>query len=61
MNSMRWIGGLILAAALTRITADLLPAVYQSHLGYAALIWLIAAVLWAAIALWRVVVPDPDP
>lgn len=61
MHSMRWIGGLVLAAALTRVTADLLPAVYQSHLVYAAVIWLVAAVLWAGIALWRVVVPDPDP
>lgn len=61
MNSMRWIGGLVLAAALTRISADLLPAVYQSHLVYAALIWLIAAGVWAGIVLWRVVIPDPDP
>lgn len=61
MNSMRWIGGLILAAALTRVTADLLPSVNQSHLGYAAVIWLVAAGLWAGIALWKVVVPDPDP
>lgn len=61
MNSMRWIGALILAAALTRISADLLPAVYQSHLNYAALVWLLAAGLWAGIVLWRVTIPDPDP
>ncbi len=61
MTSMRWIGGLIIGAALTRATADLLPSVYRSHLGYAASLWLVAALLWAVITLWRVTVPDPDP
>ena len=38
---------LLLIAMVARVAADLLPPVRNSHLAYAALIWLAAAVIWA--------------
>jgi uncharacterized protein involved in response to NO len=61
MVFMRWIGGLILTAAATRVSADLFPAVYESHLGYAAVLWLAGTLLWSGLVLWRVLIPDPGP
>ena len=60
MVSMRWIGGLMLIAAVTRVTADFLPSVYETHLGYASVFWLAAALLWSGFVFWRVLIPDPD-
>lgn len=60
MVSMRWIGGLILAAAVTRASADFFPAVYETHLGYASIAWLVGALLWSGFVLWRVLIPDPE-
>ncbi len=61
MVYMRWIGGLILTAAATRVSADLFPAVYETHLVYASVAWLAGALLWSGLVLWRVLIPDPDP
>ncbi len=40
---------LLVLAMLTRVSADLFPAERNSHLVYAALIWLLAAGVWAAV------------
>lgn len=61
MVFMRWIGGLILIAAVTRVSADFFPAVYETHLGYASIAWLAGALLWSGFVLWRVRIPDSDP
>lgn len=42
---------LLALAMLTRVSADLFPAERNSHLVYAALIWLIAALVWGAALL----------
>lgn len=61
MVFMRWVGGLVLTAAATRLSADFFPAVYETHLGYASITWLAGALLWSGFVLWRVLIPDPDP
>jgi hypothetical protein len=45
-RAWRWIGGLLLAAAATRVFAPFVPAVYESHLAYASIAWLAALLLW---------------
>lgn len=37
---------LILLAAITRVTAILVPQIYLTHLGYAAMIWILGLLLW---------------
>jgi uncharacterized protein involved in response to NO len=47
---MRWfhvIWGLVLLAATTRATAELLPKIKQSHHIYAAATWVVIVLLWA--------------
>ncbi|MEZ5277507.1 MAG: NnrS family protein [Opitutaceae bacterium] len=60
MISMRWVGGLLMVAALTRVSADFLPSVYQSHLGYAAVFWLSAALIWSGLIFQRISRADPE-
>ena len=60
MVSMRWVGALLLIAALTRVSADFLPSVYQSHLGYAAVFWLSAALVWSVLVFPRIPRVDPE-
>lgn len=43
--------GLIVIAAVTRAAAFLLPESYVAHLGYAALLWILALFLWGAVML----------
>lgn len=43
---LRWMAGLIILAATTRMSADFLPGVRVSHHIYAAWTWAIAAVIW---------------
>ncbi|MGE9289864.1 MAG: NnrS family protein [Puniceicoccales bacterium] len=38
--------GLLCLAMLTRVTADWMPRIRDSHLGYAALAWTIGALIW---------------
>lgn len=50
-----WIcGALILTSALTRVAAPFTGAGYSTHLLYAAVVWLLAIVLWAAVFLKRI-------
>ena len=53
---LRWVIGLLVLAAVTRMTADFLPVVRVSHHVYAALVWALGGAIWlAAMAkyLWR--------
>lgn len=43
---LRWVVGLLVLAAATRMTSDFLPPVRVSHHIYAAATWTIAAVIW---------------
>lgn len=43
---MRWVLGLVVLAATTRMSSDFLPNVRVSHHIYAAWTWVIAAVIW---------------
>lgn len=43
---LRWVVGLLLLAATTRMSSDFLPAVRVSHHIYAAWTWAIAAIVW---------------
>lgn len=53
--------GLVLLAAITRVTADWMPAVRTSHYAYAAIAWTIGVSLWAFFVLPSVRQADPDP
>lgn len=56
MRWLRWTAGLVLLAALTRMSADFLPTVRISHHVYAAWTWTLAGLVWCgAVAkfLWR--------
>ncbi len=49
---LRWVVGLLVLAAATRMTSDFIPAVRISHHIYAAWTWALAGVIWL-IALCR--------
>lgn len=46
MRWLRWSAGLLVLAAVTRMSADFLPTVRSSHHIYAAWTWALAALLW---------------
>ena len=51
---MRWLwtsGMIMLFATATRLSADLLPQVRDSHYAYGALAWLVGVAIWAAVVL----------
>jgi len=53
---LRWMVGLLLLAATTRLSADLIPKVQISHYIYAAWSWAGAAAIWLtflSVYLWR--------
>jgi uncharacterized protein involved in response to NO len=43
---LRWLIGLAMLAATTRMSADFLPQIRSSHLVYAAWTWVAASILW---------------
>jgi uncharacterized protein involved in response to NO len=45
---LRWVTGLLILAATTRMSADFLPAIRVSHHNYAAWTWALAGVIWLA-------------
>ena len=51
--------GLVFAAALTRLSAGFIPAVYLSHLAYAATVWCVAVALWAMVFVPRILRGGP--
>ncbi len=61
---LRWVIGLLVLAATTRLSADLILKVQISHYIYAAWSWAIASALWLGFAaryLWRHEQPDKKP
>lgn len=47
-------GGLVALAGLTRLSAGFTPAIYQSHLLYAAITWMLGLIIWGIIFLPRI-------
>lgn len=56
---LRWVVGLLILAATTRMSCDFLPHLRVSHLIYAAWTWAIAAVIWL-IALAKCLLRNED-
>lgn len=57
---VRWGLGAIFLALATRLSADLFPEVWGSHLVYAALAWTVGLALWNGRALPRVSIADAE-
>jgi uncharacterized protein involved in response to NO len=57
---LRWVFGLLILAATTRMTADFIPAVRVSHHIYAAWTWVAAAMVWL-LALGKYLLLDDSP
>lgn len=49
LASVYTMGGLVILAMLTRVSADWMPQTRLNHLGYAAVVWIIGVIVWA----WR--------
>lgn len=61
---LRWVTGLLILAAATRMSADFIPKVLVSHYIYAAWSWALGAGLWLAMLgryLWRFEEEAPAP
>ena len=56
---LRWVTGLLVLAATTRMSADFLPAIRVSHHKYAAWTWAIAGIVWL-VALAPCLVRDEE-
>jgi len=56
---LRWVVGLLVLAALTRMTSDFIPAVRISHHKYAAWTWAVAGVIWL-VALAKYLTRNED-
>jgi uncharacterized protein involved in response to NO len=56
---LRWVVGLLILAATTRMSCDFLPNLRVSHLIYAGWTWAIAAVIWL-IALAKYLLRNED-
>jgi uncharacterized protein involved in response to NO len=46
-----WMAGLVVLAALTRVTADFMPRIMHSHWKYAAYSWALGVVVWGIFML----------
>jgi uncharacterized protein involved in response to NO len=49
LGVFRWTVGAVLFAAITRVSAAFMPALYLSHLAYASVLWCIGVALWAIV------------
>jgi uncharacterized protein involved in response to NO len=49
LQSLYWAGGFVLTASVTRLAAGFIPAAYEHHLTYAALLWLMGLSIWAVV------------
>jgi uncharacterized protein involved in response to NO len=56
---LRWVVGLAILAATTRMSADFLPAIRASHHIYAAWTWAILSLIWL-VALGRYLLRDEN-
>jgi uncharacterized protein involved in response to NO len=55
-SKVLWLGALLISlSGLTRWSAGLAPAIYQSHLLYAAIAWLIGLAIWGWLFLPKIV------
>jgi uncharacterized protein involved in response to NO len=60
-KAILWLGILMLGAAMTRVSAPMVPHGYLSHLEYAAALWIIGVALWAFVFVRRMIRPrDPN-
>lgn len=48
-------GGLIFLAGFTRLSASFAPHIYQSHLLYAAITWVVGLVIWGMVFIPRII------
>ena len=46
---LRWVTGLLILAAVTRMSADFLLRIRNSHLNYAGWMWALAGVIWLGV------------
>jgi uncharacterized protein involved in response to NO len=61
---LRWyhvVWSMLLLTAATRLSADFIPKVRTTHLGYAAGLWIIIILFWAFQIRREVKMPLPDP
>ena len=58
---LKFLIGLFVLAMMTRVSAAIWPGAYLSHLGYAALAWIVGVVLWGLILLPRMVTDFEEP
>jgi uncharacterized protein involved in response to NO len=58
---LRWVAGLVILAAATRMSADFIPKVRVSHHIYAAWTWTAAVVIWAAVMARFLFRNEADP
>jgi uncharacterized protein involved in response to NO len=56
---LRWLTGLVILAATTRMSADFLPNIRVSHHKYAAWTWALVSLIWL-VALGRYLLRDED-
>lgn len=56
---LRWLAGLAILAATTRMSADFLPKIRASHHIYAAWTWAVVSLIWL-VALGRYLLRDED-
>lgn len=60
-RTARWIAALVIIAAFTRASAEFMPRVLISHHNYAAVLWMLAALLWLLWHARRFFKKDPQP
>ncbi|MEW6057623.1 MAG: NnrS family protein [Bdellovibrionota bacterium] len=53
-KAIRYATVFIVLAALTRAAAPLTPAIYQSHLTYAAVCWILGLTIWGSIFMTKI-------
>jgi uncharacterized protein involved in response to NO len=58
--SVRILCALVVLAMLTRVSADWMPAVRLNHYAYAAVVWMVAVLVWAIAVLPSVRKPDEE-
>lgn len=46
LTSLFWVCGFVAVSSVTRVAAGFIPAAYESHLSYAAVLWLTGLAIW---------------
>ena len=59
LESQTWFipifSGLVIAAAITRLSAGFVPQIYLNHLAYAATVWCVGLILWGVVLLPKII------